>query len=516
MNLKIFIVALLATIMAACNQQKKAEADHHDDHDHETEAATSGDHDHEEPKFQYTAYSNDFELFAEADAFVAGEKANVLSHFSILPDFKAVESGSIKLVLTVNGKETAQTLEKPTRKGIYSFDIKPETAGIGTLKFEITYEKGSFEVVVPEVTVFANHDEAHKAGEAVVISKTNTTVFTKEQSWKIDFSTGIPVIGPFGEVIKTTALVQPSQGNEIVVSARTAGIVQISANNLLEGKEVTSGQSLCSITGSNMADNNISVRFTEAQNNYEKAKADYERAQELAKDKIVSEKDLIAAKNQYENSKAVYENLNKNFNAAGQTVTSPMSGFIKQVFVKNGTYVEAGQPLVTVSQNRTLTLTADLPMKYAAVLGSVQSANLRTPNDNRTYTFEELNGKVLAYGKSAGSGSFLVPITLQIDNTGNFIPGSFVEVYLKTLTNAEALTVPVSSLLEEQGSYFVWVQVTPELFEKREVSAGKTDGVQMEIVKGLRSDERIVTRGAMLIKLAQATGTLDAHSGHVH
>jgi RND family efflux transporter MFP subunit len=265
-----------------------------------------------------------------------------------------------------------------------------------------------------------------------------------------------------------------------------------------------------------MADNNISVRFTEAQNNYEKAKADYERAQELAKDKIVSEKDLIAAKNQYENSKAVYENLNKNFNAAGQTVTSPMSGFIKQVFVKNGTYVEAGQPLVTVSQNRTLTLTADLPMKYASVLGAVQSANLRTPNDNRTYTFEELNGKVLAYGKSAGAGSFLVPITLQIDNTGNFFPGSFVEVYLKTLTNAEALTVPVSALLEEQDSFFVWVQVTPELFEKREVSTGKTDGIQIEIVKGLRKDERIVIRGAMLIKLAQATGTLDAHSGHVH
>ena len=384
MNLKIFIVALLATILAACNQQNKAEAEH-DVHDHETEAAASGEHEHEEPKFQYTAYSNDFELFAEADAFVAGEKANVLSHFSILPDFKALESGSIKLILTVNGKETSQTLENPTRKGIYSFDIKPETAGTGSLKFEITNEKGSFEVLVPEVKVFANHDEAHKAGEAVVVSKTNTAVFTKEQSWKIDFSTGMPVIGPFGEVIKTTALVQPSQGNEIVVSARTAGIVQISANNLLEGKEVSNGQSLCSITGSNMADNNISVRFTEAQNNYEKAKADYERAQELAKDKIVSEKDLIAAKNQYENSKAVYENLNKNFNAAGQTVTSPMSGFIKQVFVKNGTYVEAGQPLVTVSQNRTLTLTADLPMKYASVLGSVQSANLRTPSDNRTY-----------------------------------------------------------------------------------------------------------------------------------
>ena len=513
MNLKIFIVALSATIFTACNQQNKAEADH-DDHDHEAVAGPSDEH--EEPKFQYTAYSNNFELFAEADAFVAGETANVLSHFSVLPDFKAVETGTIKLVVTVNGKETSQTLEKPTRKGIYSFDIKPETSGAGSLKFEITNEKGSFEVLVPEITVFVNHDEAHKAAEAVGISKTNATVFTKEQSWKVDFSTGFPVTGPFGEVIKTTALVQPSQGSEVVVSARTGGIVQISANNLLEGKEVSNGQSLCSITGSNMADNNISVRFTEAQSNYKKAKADYERAQELAKDKIVSEKDLIAAKNQYENSKAVYENLNRNFSAAGQTVVSPMSGFIKQVFVKNGAYVEAGQPLVTVSQNRTLTLTADLPMKYAAVLGTVQSANIRMHHDKRTYTFEELNGKVLAYGKSAGAGSYLVPITLQIDNSGGFIPGSFVEVYLKTLTNTEALTVPVSALLEEQGSYFVWVQVTPELFEKREVSAGKSDGIQMEIVKGLRSDERIVTLGAMLIKLAQATGTLDAHSGHVH
>jgi RND family efflux transporter MFP subunit len=224
----------------------------------------------------------------------------------------------------------------------------------------------------------------------------------------------------------------------------------------------------------------------------------------------------MAAKNEVENSRAVYNNLTQNFSAEGQTVVSPMSGFIKQVFVKNGSYVDAGQPLVTVSQNRTLTLTADLPMKYAAVLGAIRSANIRTPYDNKTYTLEELNGRVLAFGKSSGSGNYLVPVSLQIDNTGGLIPGSFVEVYLKTVTSGEALTVPVTAVLEEQGNYFVWVQVNPELFEKREVSAGKTDGVQMQILEGLHPDERIVTRGAMLIKLAQATGTLDAHSGHVH
>ena len=93
--------------------------------------------------------------------------------------------------------------------------------------------------------------------------------------------------------------------------------------------------------------------------------------------------------------------------------------------------------------------------------------------------------------------------------------GSFVEVYLKSVTNNQALTIPNSALLEEQGNFFVFVQVNPELFEKREVFIGSTDGEKTEILKGITS-ERIVTRGVMLIKLAQATGTLDAHSGHVH
>jgi multidrug efflux pump subunit AcrA (membrane-fusion protein) len=105
---------------------------------------------------------------------------------------------------------------------------------------------------------------------------------------------------------------------------------------------------------------------------------------------------------------------------------------------------------------------------------------------------------------------------MQINNTGNFIPGSFVEVYLKTVTNQQAVTVPNTALLEEQGVFFVWVQVTPELFEKREVHIGKTDGIDTEIKSGIGTTERIVARGAMMIKLAQATGSLDAHSGHVH
>lgn len=193
-----------------------------------------------------------------------------------------------------------------------------------------------------------------------------------------------------------------------------------------------------------------------------------------------------------------------------------MSGFVKQVLVKNGAYVEAGQPIVIVAQNKTLLLNAEVQQKYASMLGAIASANIRTVQDNQTYSLEQLNGKVLSFGKATNSDNFLIPVALQIDNTGNFTAGGFVEVYLKTVTNTLALTVPTSALLEDQGTFFVYVQVTPELFEKREVRIGATDGLRTEIKTGLNSGERIVTKGAILIKLAQATGTLDAHSGHVH
>ena len=469
-----------------------------------------------EAKLQLTEYSNNIELFAEADPFAVGQNSEILAHFSWLENFKPLESGDVTVSLIIGTNGVKQTLSKPTRPGIYKFEIQPQIAGVGKIVFDINSDKGKTQIIVNNITVYNDKHEAEHAAEEIVVSETNATFFTKEQSWKVDFATDFPLSEPFGQVIKTTALVQSSQGSEVVVSAKTNGIVLFNSGIVLEGRDVTTGQSLFSVSGSNLADNNISVKYAEAKNNYEKANTDYERAKELAIDKIVSEKDLLTAKNQYENAKAVFDNLNKNFSASGQTITSPQAGFVKQVFVKNGAYVEAGQPIVVISQNKSLILSTEVPSKFAPVLANIKTANIRSIADNRSFSLEQLNGKVLSYGKAANSDNFLIPVNLQIENDGSFVSGNFVEVYLKTFNSTTSITVPNESLLEEQGSFFVWVQVHPELFEKREVTIGGNDGLKTEIKKGINPTERVVTRGAMLIKLAQATGGLDAHSGHNH
>lgn len=500
MYLKLLATPLIVLTIAGCNRNQESGP--------QTET--------EEVKFQYTAYSEQFELFAEADPFVIGQPANVLSHFTSLPEFTAVSSGAITVTLTVNGQSVEQTLESPTRKGIYSFDLKPDVGGNGSLEYLINTDTGEYKVIVPEVTVYANIQEATEAAGNIIVSRTNTAVFTKEQSWKIEFSTGFPVRKPFGQIIKTTAQIQSAQGDEELVTAKTSGVISFPGRSILEGINVLNGQALLTIKGSGLAENNSVVRFAEAKNNFEKAKADYERSEQLAEDKIVSAKQLLEVKTQFENARSVYENLNQNFSAAGQTVFSPMTGFVKQLYVTNGQYVEAGQPLTMISQNKTLLLRAEVQQKYTRHLMSIATANIRTVEDNKTYTLEELNGKVLSVGKTTTSDNFLIPVTLQISNIGSFVPGGFVELYLKTISNSHALTIPNSAVIEEQGNFSVFVQVTPELFEKREIKTGATDGICTEVISGLADGERIVTKGAILVKLAQATGTLDAHSGHVH
>lgn len=110
----------------------------------------------------------------------------------------------------------------------------------------------------------------------------------------------------------------------------------------------------------------------------------------------------------------------------------------------------------------------------------------------------------------------MIPVTLKIKNKGDFVVGSFVDVFLKVRSHTDAITVPNSALMEDQGIYYVFVQVTPELFDKQVVRVGATDGLRTEIVSGLTEEQRVVSKGAILIKLAQATGKLDAHSGHAH
>jgi membrane fusion protein, heavy metal efflux system len=121
----------------------------------------------------------------------------------------------------------------------------------------------------------------------------------------------------------------------------------------------------------------------------------------------------------------------------------------------------------------------------------------------------------LSYGKSTSENTPFIPVSFEIDNIGDIIPGSYVELYLKSDPIADALIIPVSSLIEEQSVFYVYVQVEGESFQKRELKLGTSDGINIQVLSGVEEGERVVNKGAYQIKLATMSGAMPAH-GHEH
>ena len=315
----------------------------------------------------------------------------------------------------------------------------------------------------------------------------------------------------FRQVIKTSGEVLTAQGSESMVVANVAGVVSFQ-RALTEGMQVGKGNTLLTISASQLQDGDPAQR---ARISYETAKSEYERAERLVKNQIVSQKEYLAIKEKYENARLSYEALAKNQTKGGVAVTAPMGGYIKNLLVKEGDYVAVGQPLATVTQSNRLFLRADVSERYYKYLNGIVSANFQTPYDSQVYQLEALNGKLLSVGKSAGSSSYYVPVTFSFDNKGDIIPGSFVEVYLLSQQQENSLVLPVEALTEEQGLYFVYIQKCEESYKKQEVKIGASNGKEVQILSGVTPGDKVVVKGAYHVKLASAGNALPVHS-HEH
>lgn len=497
----IALLIISAAILSACSHS----------HNHRQD-----EHNHDGVSLLLTSYSDRLEMFADVHPLAVGHESDIALHISSLPDFRPVEKASADVTLTVAGKSTSLKIDSLSHHGIFHMHLTPETAGDGTLTFVVNTPLGADTLSAP-VTVYTDEHQALHHADEMMPHSSNAIKFTKEMSWKIDFSTTPAVMRPIGEVIHATARVESSPSDAVDITARAAGTVRFAAQ-LTQGMPVKAGQTLFTVDASALADNNLSVRIAEAKSAYDFAKAEFDRNTELAKDRLVTASQLAAAKAAYESAKANYDNLRSNFSAGRQSASAPIAGYITQLNVTNGQHVEAGQTLAQVSRNRDLYLTAEINPRHYSSLAGISDVTLRTAADGKTYTLSELGGSVAGYGRSVNPESSLIPVTFRLPNTIDLLPGSFVEIFISTASNdaQPALVVPASAIIEEMGRYFIFVQLTPELFEKTPVTLGKTDGRFTQITSGLPSGSRVVDKGAVIVKLAQGSQALDPHAGHVH
>ena len=487
------------------------------DHSHDAEGGLAHDASQVELEpLAFTLYSQKTELFVEFKPLVTGMESRFAAHFTILGDyFKPITEGTINLTLSgSNGTQTI-TADKPEVPGIFRLRMTPEKEGIYNLIFYIQTPTYLDTITLDNITVYPDEKSA-LANQAEETGGGNDISYLKEQAWKVDFATVPAQVKPFSEIIKTSGQILSAPGDEEVIIAQVNGIVSFTGQQLAPGSAISAGKTMFSIKSNEMVVGNLRAEVQKAESDLATAKANYDRASELVKDQIISQKEFVEVKLRYENAQTALSSArtNSGFNANKQNVGASISGYLKNILVENGQFVTAGQALATISKNKKLILRAEVSQKYFSKLASITAANFKTTEGTKVYSTRDLNGKLISFGKSADASIPFVPITFEIDAQAEFIPGSVVEVFLQS-GSSPALLIPYAALLEEQGVFYVYVQTEGESFQKREVKTGATDGLHIQVLSGVSEGERVVSKGAYQIKLSTASGTLPAH-GHEH
>ena len=464
----------------------------------------------------FTIYTKKTELFVEFKPLITGIESRFAAHFTILGEyFKPITEGTITLSLIGSAATQSIITDKPEVPGIFRLRMIPEKVGIHRLVFAIktptyvdTIVLDNINVYPDEKTALADQPEASGGGSDIM--------YLKEQAWKVDFATVPAQVKPFSEIIKTSGQILSAPGDEEVIIAQVNGIVSFSSQQMAPGSATSVGKTMFSIKSNEVITGSLRAEVQKAESDLATAKANYDRASELVKNQIISQKEFVEVKLRYDNAQTALNTAktNSGFNTNKQNVVAPISGYLKNILIENGQYVTAGQTLATISKNKKLILRAEVSQKYFSKLASITAANFKTTEGTKVYSTRDLHGKLISFGKSADASIPFVPITFEIDAQGEFIPGSVVEVFLLS-GSSPALLIPYSSLMEEQGVFYVYVQTEGESFQKREVKTGATDGLQIQVLSGVSEGERIVSKGAYLIKLSTASGTLPAH-GHEH
>lgn len=356
----------------------------------------------------------------------------------------------------------------------------------------------------------AGHDHEHDP-EHEAAANPGEVVFKEANAKAVGLQTITVTPGAFTQVIRTSGQVLAAQGEESVMVATVPGVVSFGSVPFTDGTAVRKGQAVLSIASNGLSEGDVAVRSKAA---YEAAKLEFERMEALVADRIVSAKEFEQAKLNYANAKAAYEAVADKQTAKGVAVVAPLNGYLKNIQVKEGDYVAVGQPLATIAQSNRLMLRADVSERYYSSLPMVQSAHFKTPYDEQVYRLADLRGRLLSYGRASGGDSFFVPVTFEFDNKGAILPGSFVEVYLLTKPLEQVISVPVESLIEEQGLYSVYVRLDADCYRKQPVTLGANNGVEVQILSGLHGGEAVVTKGAHQVKLASASNAIPAHSHH--
>ena len=248
------------------------------------------------------------------------------------------------------------------------------------------------------------------------------------------------------------------------------------------------------------------------------------RAHELAKDlyenKALALKDLKQAENELIKARAEFRRAKERLLSLRvpaqelekplerQKITSrfelksPLTGIVVERNVTPGQSIggESGQVLFTVADLDMLQVVADVyerDLAYLALVKEGQPAKVSV----EAYPDVTFPATVITIGDVVDPTSRTIKLRALVNNKDHRLkPEMFARLHIEVGESTRLLTIPREAVLEKDGKEFVYVVEGIDQYVKREVKVSTISPDQVRVLEGLASGQRIVTKGAVLIK----------------
>ncbi len=277
---------------------------------------------------------------------------------------------------------------------------------------------------------------------------------------------------------------------ESQVVAKTSGVaLQVYAE---EGQFVDAGQVLVKLDSAR-----AQLQAAQSAAQVRKLQANYARALKLAEQSLISANDLDQLKYDLENARAA--NRLANLEVSYANVRAPISGVVAQRSIKAGNFVQINTPIFRIVDAGRLEATLNVPEREVASLKPGMQVRLQVdalPGRDFTGTIDRIAPVV-----DAGSGTFRV-IT-AFENGGVLQPGMFGRFRIEHDQRTDALVMPRTALLEDEGAAAVFA-VRDNKAVRVPLTLGYADGQWVEVTKGLKAGEQVVTAGKVALREGSA------------
>lgn len=250
---------------------------------------------------------------------------------------------------------------------------------------------------------------------------------------------------------------------------------------------------------------------------YDLAKDLYETRALALKDLKLAENELVKARAEFRRAKErllsfriAPAELNKPLDKQQITsrfeMKSPLTGTVVERTVTPGQSV-TGDPdhvLFTVADLDVLQVVADVYERDLSLVREGQSAVVKV----EAYPDIEFPAVVTVVEDVVDSATRTIKVRARVNNELHKLkPEMFARLQLDVSDQRQFLAVPREAVLEVDGRQFVYVVESEHRYVKREVNVANVSPGQVRIIEGLKAGERIVTKGAVLIKSHEVQGT---------